>query len=206
MADKAYSKKWYLFCGLFFLCLGIFILWRNAYFSVSDYSIFWLCDFAPFIFAAGFFLRQDDIVKGMLNIGFFPQILFLFGAFMMFFFNMDVFGVGLNLAHLNLWFIASSIVLHLSLIGAYFLNYEAKPTYKSLIYSFAFLVIMYFIAISHTPMAENVNYVFVFDHIGFVDFTYMYIPLAFFIVILPTYFFQVFMQKLWVHNNQKKKY
>lgn len=203
MADKTYSKKWYLFCGLFFLCLGIFILWRNTYYSISDYSIFWFSNLAPFILALGFLMRSDNMVKGVLNITFFLHILFLYGALMMFFFSIDVFGVGLSLAHLNIWIIVSSVFSHVSLIGAYFLNNKAKPTYKSLIYSFVFLVIMYFIAISQTPIEENVNYVFVFDYMGFVGFTYMYIPLAFFIVVLPTYFFQVFMWKLWIHNNRK---
>jgi len=106
-----YSEKWYFLWGLFYLGLGIFVLWRNYYFSVSDYSIFWLCDFAPFFFALGFLLRSNGIVKGMLNIGFFPQILFLYGAFMMFFFGIDVFGVGVSLGHLTPFFIASSILL-----------------------------------------------------------------------------------------------
>lgn len=199
-----YSVKWYFFVGIFYLALGIFIIWRNFYFSVSDYSIFWLCDFAPFILSIGFLFRRDDIVKGMINIGFFPQILFLFGAFMIFFFSMDVFGVGLTLEHLSPWFITTSVVLHLSLISSYFLNFEVKPTYKSLIYSLILLVLMFFIAAYHTPVEENVNYVFIFERIGLEEFTYMYIPLVFFIVVVPTFIFQVLMQKLWKYNHRKK--
>ncbi len=200
-----YSLKWYLIVGVFYLCLGVFILWRNYYFSVSDYSIFWLCDFAPFILAIGFLFRHDDFVKGMINIGFFPQILFLFGAFMMFFFGVDVFGVGLSLEHLSFWFILTSIVLHLSLIAAYFLNYEVKPTYKSLIYSLLLLFVMYFIAISHTPIEENVNYVFILDNLGIMGFTYMYIPFVFLVIVFPTFVFQILMQKLWFLNHRNKE-
>jgi len=201
-----YSKRWYLFCGLFYLALGLFVLWRNYYFSISYYSIFWLCDFAPFILALGFILRSNGMIKGMLNIAFFPQIIFLYGAFMMFFFGYDVFGIGLTLEHLTLWFIASSIILHTSLIAAYFLNYEVRPTYKSLVYSLILLFVMYFVAVSYTPIEENVNYVFMFKNLGFDDFMHMYIPVVFLLIALPTFIFQVLMQKLWEFNNGKKKH
>jgi hypothetical protein len=198
-----YSKRWYFFWGLFYLALGLFVLCRNYYFSISYYSIFWLCDFAPFVLALGFLMRSNGMIKGVLNIAFFPQIIFLYGAFMIFFFNIDIFGVGLSLEHLTLWFIASSIVLHTSLIAAYFLNYEVRPTYKSLIYSFVLLSVMYFVAVSYTPIEENVNYVFMFKNLGFDALMFLYVPAVFLFVALPTFIFQVLMQRLWKRNHSK---
>lgn len=200
-----YSKKWYLFCGLFYLLLGIFVLGRNTFYSISDYSVFWFSNLAPFLLAIGFLIRSNDLIKGVLNITFFPHILFLYGAFVMFFGGIDVFGVGLSLEHLSIWFIATSIFSHVSLIVAYFLNYEVRPTYKSLIYSFVFLVVMFFIATSHTPIEENVNYVFMFEKLGMNGFAFLYIPTVFIIVVLPTFVFQLLMQELWEFNNRKRK-
>ena len=120
---------------------------------------------------------------------------------MIFFFGIDVFGVGVSLEHLSLWFIATSILLHSSLIAAYFLNYEVRPTYKSLLYSLVMLIVMYFIAISHTPIEENVNYVFMFAKLGMDGIAYMYIPTVFILVVLPTFLFQVFIHRLWEFNN-----
>lgn len=200
-----YSERWYLLIGIFYLCLGIFILWRNIFYSISDYSVFWFSNIAPFILAFAFLARKNDIVKGVLNITFFPHILFLYGAFMMFFWEIDVFGVGLSLKYLSIGFIATSIFSHVSLIAAFFLNFKVRPTYKSLIYSLIFLIFMYFVAISYTPIEENVNYVFMFEKMDMNEILIMYIPTAFLLLVLPTFAFQVLMRKLWKYNHKKKR-
>jgi len=70
-----FMKKvdFYFWGGVFFVLLQIVAIFRNLYFDYVYF--FWFCDFVPFVLAIAFFLKKDEVIKGIINIGLFPQLI-----------------------------------------------------------------------------------------------------------------------------------
>ena len=82
------------------------------------------------------------------------------------------------------------------LISIIFFLYEIKTTRKALLYSLNSLIVIYLVTLLFTAPDKEVNYVFSENlPLGIPYHTALWIPLAFILLVLPTYFIQKSSQK-----------
>ena len=179
----------YILLGVFFVFLQIVAIVRNLFLGFVYF--FWFCDFIPIILAVSFFFKRDQIVKGIINIGLFPQLIYLFSFIVRLFFGSSFLDETDLLFSYNAFIISSSIILHSASAIALGFVYKVKPRRNSLIYSFVGLVLIYFIIIVFTVSNDSINYVFLLSNFFDVRlFSVFWIPVTFLGVVLPTYGFQ----------------
>ncbi len=192
-----FLKDKYNAAGIFFLFLGILVIIRNI--LIADYAaFFWYCDFVTFLFALGFFLKDMQLVKGLVNIGLFTQLVTLFCLTCAALFGWDLLGSSAQMNY-SKFHIAISFIIHtFSTNIALLLTYKIKPTSKSLMYSAACLIVMLITSIAFTPPEINVNFVFYSTYLNNSSFlrfaapyyTYLWGFITFGFVVIPTHFFQ----------------
>jgi hypothetical protein len=188
------ENKGYLILGMFFLFIQIVAIARNIF---SDYyNFFWFCDFAALPLAIGFFLKKDNLIKSIINIGLLSQWIFL---------ALYVYKIfsGISLldtipAATTLFYALSSIFIHLSTTFALIFTYKVKPTINTLFSSLMFLFGMYVIALFFTTPEQRINYVLssrTLTSVIIPHYTELWTLLAFLIVILPTQLIQYLIYK-----------
>ena len=178
-----------VFVGVFFVLLQIIVIIRNLYFDFVYF--FWFCDFVPIILALAFFLKKYSIVKGAVNIGLFPQVIYIFGFVMKVFFGISFLGEVDVLLNYNMFIIFSSVFVHLATVIAFGFTYKIKPTKETLAYSLLGLVLIYLVMVFFTSPADEINYVFSLSNLlGIEALSVIWIPVTFLFVVLPTHGFQ----------------
>ena len=194
------KNKYYLYASIFAIIQIIAII-RNY---TSDYfNFFWFCDFVPFLFCIAFLLKQDQAVKGLVNIGLFPQIIY----FVMMIYSTAQGNPPPGMSNpVGIWYIISSFVIHFSTIIALIATYKVKPHYQSLLYSLLSLGIIFLVTLIKTAPEESVNYVyqtgglvlpFLIPH-----YTLFWIPIVFVVFVLPTHL----LQHLMYQQSKNKKH
>ncbi|MFA5856544.1 MAG: hypothetical protein WC867_04250 [Candidatus Pacearchaeota archaeon] len=188
------KNKTYLILGFYFLFIQIIAILRNV---IADYNnFFWFCDFVSLLLAIGFFLRKDDIIKSLINIGLFAQFLYLVGYFYKIFYG-ETFLDTIPLVT-TLFYTISSILIHLSISIALIFTYKSKPTIKTLFSSLMFLFGMYIIALFFTTPEQGINYILssrTLIPLTIPYYTELWVLLTFLIVVLPTQFIQYLIYK-----------
>ena len=184
----------YVLVGVLFIFLQIIVIIRNLY---SDFIFFfWFCDFIPIVLAIAFFFKKYHIVKGIVNVGLFPQLIYMTGFIVRIFFGISFFGgtdIFLNYDTLMIFF---SILFHLATLIAFSFTYKIKPTRETLIYSLLGLILIYFVMIFFTAPIDDINYVFLLSNFfGAKVFSVFWIPITFLVVVLPTQGFQYLIYK-----------
>ena len=179
---------------MLFIFLQIIAIIRNLY---SDFIFFfWFCDFIPIILAIAFFSKKYHIVKGIINVGLFPQLIYMTGFVVRIFFGISFFrgtDIFLNYDTLMIFF---SILFHLATLIAFVFTYKIKPTRETLIYSLLGLILIYFVMIFFTAPIDDINYVFLLSNFfGAKVFSVFWIPITFLVVVLPTQGFQYLIYK-----------
>lgn len=178
--DKKYFR-----IGVLFLVIQIVAIVRNI---VSDYNIFfWFCDFAPLPLAIGFFLKKDDVIKSLVNIGLVAQLIYIISYFYTLISGIQVLDTIPTTT--TFFYGISSIFIHLSTAFAFFFTYRVKPTIKTLFSSLMFLFGMYVVALFFTTPEQGINYIlssrtlmpFTIPH-----YTELWVLLTFLCVVLPT--------------------
>lgn len=196
------QKTKYLLISLFFALVQIMVILRNYF--LGYFVLYWYCDFAPTIFAILFFFKANQAVKGYLNIGLIPQLIFLFGFFYKLVFDISLLGDVTNSLSTGLFYTLSTTISHLSTLLALILVIKTKPSKKSLLYSFIFLMLIYAITILFTSPQEYINYVYSSGNLVSFRIPYLtliWIPLAFVFLVIPTYFLQHLLY--WLAKNKK---
>jgi hypothetical protein len=190
------NNKQYTLIGLFFLFIQAITIFRNL---LSDYnSFFWFCDFVSLPLALCFFFKKEEFVKSIVNIGLVAQLIYIVGVIYAVFSGTSF----LNTIPLysNIFYLLSSILIHLSTSIALFFTYKTKPTINTLFYSLIFLFGMYLVALFFTTPEQGINYVLssgklipwslVIPH-----YTQLWVILTFVIVVLPTQLIQYIIWK-----------
>lgn len=177
-------KKVYLYIAIFFIALQVLVFARNYY---SDYMyFFWMCDFIPAIYALAFLTKNTQLIKGVINISFLPQAVYVSN----FIYKTVLDLMGYATLNYTLFYTISTIVMHLATIYVLILTFNLKTKKESLYYSFVFLVLIYVIMLFFTPIELNINYVFTLDKLGFDGYSFLWIPIVFFFIVIPTYYMQ----------------
>jgi hypothetical protein len=191
------ENKRYIFWGIFFIFLELVVILKNSLLGRPDYYL-WFCDFSPILFSIGFFLKKDQLLKGLVNIGLIAQNLYIFDIFFYVFFGYSPLGFSNEIAGYAAIGIFLSAFIHIfSVNTTLFLTYYKKPRLSSLIYSIIILFFMFLVTIFFTNPIENINYVFFPGpslHIPY--YTQLWIPISFIVLVIPTYLFQYLLYRI----------
>lgn len=194
------SDKKYIYYGILFLLIQAVAIIRNL--SDSYNYFFWFCDFVPLLFAIGFFFKNTNFVKGLINIGFIPQIAFLFDFLYHLILGKSLFPLTEEIFALGFFVIISTLCIHLSTSLAFLFTYKEKPNKNVLYYSCFSLILIYAVTLIFTSPLEQINFVYGpgawFSY--FVSYTPYYtvlwLVLAFVIFVIPTQFVQYLAYKI----------
>lgn len=150
------DKRYYF--ALFFLFLQVLAILRNLFYGYNYF--FWFCDFAPGLFAIAFLIGNKDIIKGIINFGLIPQIVFLSDFIYATNKGTSLFGTRVDLLQFTSFSVLSTILVHLTTIFALILTLRIKPNKKAIIFSLILMFAVYFIALIFTPSSGDINYVY----------------------------------------------
>lgn len=188
----------YFYLGIFFMIIQILGIIRNL--STGYLSFFWYCDFTPGIFSILFFLKNDQAIKGLLNIGLFGQLAYAFILIYKLIFGVALFGFIFNFS--GFFDIFATLILHFSTLFVLLATYKIRPKEISLRYSFVFLILIYaavlLFTVSDTSISGNYNFIYYSKTVSpyLQYYTQLWVLLAFTIVVLPTYLFQILIYNL----------
>jgi hypothetical protein len=192
--SKTEFYKKYFYYGIFFLFIEVLVIIRNL--AEGFNYFFWFCDFVPVLLALAFFLKDNDFVKGIINIGLIMQIGFMFDFMHILLFGYSFFSVNKEILSLSYSLIALTFFIHFSTIFAFLWTYKEKPSKKTLFYSFFILILIYISTLLFTLPADNVNFVFsevsLFSYftINIPHYTLWWILIAFILLVIPAQFIQ----------------
>jgi len=171
-----------------FLLLEAVVIIKNIK-DKSYYDFFWFCDFAPIFLAIGFFIGNDQFVKGVINVGLITQ------------FNTLVF-LSKELIRDRKF---PEIIIHLFPINlALLLTYKIATLQVSLVYSLLVLVFIFGLTLIFVPREKDVNFI---DYVplNFLNkprkiklpyHTILWVIYTEIIIVIPTYFIQLFLSRL----------
>jgi hypothetical protein len=187
---KIGDDRGHIWVAFLFLFLQILVGVRNVY---SDYMLFfWFCDFAPAVFFIAFLMKRYQLVKGMINIIFFPQVVFL----MIFLTRTVLHYTGMVTFGYDLFFVTVTIMFHLASIIAMIFTYKITTNENSLAYSLLLLSGTFLVGLAFTPAEGNINFIYTLGNaFGIPELDILWIPITFFIVVLPTYYLQKVLYK-----------
>ena len=188
----------YFWTAIFFTILSPMVIVNN-FLYYNSYDFIWFCDVVVILFAVGFFVKNSQFIKGLINIGLITQFIFIVEFIIAIFFNISLSNTITKILTNNISSISISVATHLfSTNLAIFMTYGVKSKRSSLAYSFVVLVVLYFLTLTLTPPIENINYVFSSDFLFGIKipfYIYLWPFIAFLFVVTPTYWFQNFVHR-----------
>lgn len=194
-------KRWLV---PYFILVQALLIFRNV--SIRDYSaFFWFCDFAPLFFAIAFYYKNDQLAKGIINVGLLAQIVSVAGFFIFIIFGTNIAGMATAFVHTLLQG-SMFLLLHLTVPIALFFQRKKEPTGKSLVYSLIILLLLFLISIIFTSPLDNMNNIYSSTIIiGFTPpyYTPLWIFWTFIAVIVPTYYIQKAVYILTTHKSKR---
>ncbi len=193
-----FLKKWvciennrYFLIGLFFLFLQLFVVWGN--YTKERYDVFfWFCNHTPLIFAFAFFIRSNNLIKGLINVGFIIQFLWTIDFIFKLFFNLYIFDVTRYVFE-DISGIAVLVPILIHIVStnlALYFTYKKRPNMKGLFFSLIYIIFLYASTLLYTLEQENVNCVYLLcgaNSLTFSSYTYFWPILLFFVIVVPTH-------------------
>lgn len=207
MITKSWIKKnKYNIIAFWFLFLQVLVLFENYF--IYEYNIFfWFCDHAPLLLAIGFFTKNKNIIKTLVNFGFLAQLIWIIDFLARIIFNKSALGVTNYMFTTDFGFLVlAPLLIHsLSVNVAFIHTYKTSPTTKTLVYSAIYIMTIYALSLAFTPIEENVNCIHQIcglkEHTP-QTYTFFWPILVFAIIILPTQYIQYLVYRL--HKRRKK--
>lgn len=183
------SRKQFFFWGWMFAGLEILAVIRNV--STHYFSFYWFCDFAPALYALCFLSRRAQAVKGLIYIGLLGQLGYIVVVVARLLLGKTLFGFTIDFP-LTPAYLTPTIIVHMATLFALMATYKVRPKKSSLVYSLFFLTMIYATVLLFAPrgpeITENFNFIFHTSLFGGSPlYTKLWIPLAFVVVVLPTY-------------------
>ena len=192
-----HTSRW---VGVFFLVMQFFVIIANYPFDNVN-VFFWFCNHVPLLFAIAFFLKDVQVIKGIINVGFLGQLVWTIDFIVRLIFGinfLNITGYLFETDSIFQWILVVFIHVFSTFVAFYF-TYDKKPYMKSLLVSILYLILLYFFTYGFTPEEENINWVYM---IGFgLEITHplyvLFWPfITFIVVVLPTHFIQLYAYKL----------
>jgi hypothetical protein len=186
-------EKKYKYLAIYFIILQILIIYRN-YILDDLILIFYFCNHIAILLAFGFFTKNFQLIKGLINIGLIPQLIYAIEFFSEIIFKTNLISSTGDLhTYSTITFIITLFIHFTTLFIAFYFVKNIKITKQSLIYSFSYILILYFTTILFTPIEYDLNCVYNACEISFLQFNnfiYLWIPITILFTIIPTYYIQ----------------
>jgi hypothetical protein len=181
----------------FFLFMQALIITKNLI-NPGENSFLWFCDFVPLLLIIGYYFDWIQFTKSLINIGFIAQNLFVIDILFNFILGHSLFGFSTKLfesGHLQIFF---SFLIHIFPLNLAFIHtYKIKNKFSSLVYSFIFLSLIYIMTLYLSNPLQDINYVFnPGANLNIPYYSELWIPIVFIVVVIPTYFLQLFVYEL----------
>ncbi len=141
--------------GLFFLLIGIATIIK-VILTKKCIDLFWFCDFAPFLFAVGFFIQNAQFIKSIINIGLLGQVITFIGLLSYRGSELHTPVKGHNRLRKK-FFGVVELLIHLTAVIALIFTFRIAPTLDSLVYSLFIIACMFIATFLFTPPALNIN-------------------------------------------------
>lgn len=155
-------------------------------------ELVWFCELSPLLLIIGLLFRNTQFIKGVINIGLFTQTLTLITLALVIFSNFKIVTFKRTKSK-GFFYIAVSFLLHiLSVNLAFIITIYDKATPLSLVYSIFILASLFIVTYIFTDHEKNINFIESLDFANFKPryYKYVWLILAFLLIVLPTYFFQ----------------
>lgn len=195
--------------GSFFVLLQIGLLYKYI-FLLEFSNILWFCSHTPIIFAFAFFTKNIKIMQTLISVGLIPQIVWIIDYIGKVFFGVFIFGAT------DYMFLDVPLLSYLISVFEHFLSaplvllitYKYKPNKKILLFAFIYLLILLILSLTLTTEDYNYNltrHILIGEEFTFPGYSYAWIFLAMIIVVIPTYYFQMFLYNLYKKKQKKQK-
>ena len=199
-----FMKYRYLIGGFTFLCIQMFIYIVNI--GAYDFSFYyWYCNHIPILFSIAFFLKQYQLVKGLIHVGLIPQIMWVLDLTLYWLFSFQLFGFTQYFFELESTLqIISTLFIHIfSSSLAFLFTLNINPNKKSLYFAFGYVSILLLVTLTFTQVEQNINCVH--EICGLEEltpplYTWLFPFLTFIIMILPSYYLQREIYKFLQHQ------
>ncbi len=180
----------FIFAGFLFFALQVLVLLGN-YRAVHYDVFFWFCNHTPLIFSLAFLLGKDDLIKGLVNVGFIAQFAWTLDLLFKLMFDTYLFGVCSYVFEESTGFwILIPIGIHVFATNfALILTANVKPGKMTLFYSSVYLLVLYGASLIYTMPSENVNcvhYLCGFPELKTDWYNYLWTVITFCFIVLPT--------------------
>lgn len=194
-------KMKHRFVAGFYLVLQLLLIWFNWGSDVDGLYV-WYCNNVLLLFALSFYFEKYQVVKGLINVGFLAQLIWVLDVLSFVLFGNFLFGFSdylFNLEHTALF--VTTILIHVfsSFVALYFV-FDKETKKESLMYSFFYVLALYFLVLLFTNPQSNVNCVFEIcglEEVIIIPFyTYLWPFLTFLVFALPTYYFQNYLSRV----------
>lgn len=180
--------------GLFFLFLQVLIFYSII--KIGNYELFlWFCDHSPLLFAIAFFMRNINIIKALINIGFLGQFLWLIDFLAKTIFDVYLFGITdyIFTGEIGLLNLIPILAHILSTFLALLFTFREKTKKNVLFISVIYLFALFILTLIFTSSVNNINCIYqvcVYNNLTFAFYTYFWPLIVFLVVIFPTYLIQ----------------
>ena len=201
---KLTHKYRFYLIGIFFIILQFMLLYKYLYLAEFN-NMLWFCSHAPLLFGLAFFFKKIKIIKGLISVGLIIQLIWIVDYLGKLLFGIYLIGTTdyMFLYQSTFFSYIVSVIEHFSSILALFLTYKYKPKKEIFYYSFFYLIIILIFTLIFSSPEENFNLVYnmiIFNEFTFTGYTFSWIFLAMIILVLPTYYFQLWLYKLSIRN------
>jgi len=193
----------YVTIALFFFLLQVLI--GYTYFHVEQPLYFlWFCNHTPLLLGLAFLFHKIELVKALLNTGFFLQLLWSFDFFSAFFFGISLFHVTeyMFMDITSFSFIGSLLTHILSPSIALGFSVSQPQRRKILFYSAGYLFILYLLTVGLAPSGTNYNLInylpLPLGEFTFPGYTLLWPLIAFVVIVLPSHYFQKWLYHLFL--------
>jgi len=191
-------KKTFWFLGIYFLIIEILFIFKLMIDGHRDFSgLVWICNISPAFFALAFFTKNKQFIKGIINLAFMPQILFVIVTIMYFSLGISIFAI--DKCYINFLEGFTAFYMHLFSVSiAMFFTRKIAPLKKSIYYSMILFFFIFILTILFTSKETNANYIYSTTALlGFnIPFINIIWPILIFLgFVLPAYYFQKYIYK-----------
>lgn len=175
------------------IVLEVLVIIRNVKHRVYDY-FFWFCELSPLLLIIGFATSNLQLIKGVINVGLFPQFISFVALSLTALFGIDFDSFGRTILKRGPFYVIVSFLLHVVSVNIGLIyTLGIKANFSSIMYSFLILVFMFVTSIKFTSSKHNVNFAWHFDFLFKIPKRY-YVIIWFIVgivfLVLPTFFIQ----------------
>ena len=186
------------YAAIFYVILQCALLLK--FYILGNFKLaYYFCYHAPILFAFAFYKRNITLIRALIIIGFVGQVIWLMDYFSYISFGSFILGNSkFILRYHGIAYVATLLSHLMSSLLALALVYKSEIPKKSLYYAFCYFVIFYILNIIHViPKSYNVNFVWEFEGFDvFPLYTELYLFYVIPFAILPGYYVQVFVKRI----------